>query len=727
MLLAHLLFRLSLCFFFSCSLAYAEAEQTAAGTAVETTDKPNTRSITQATEDKLVVPAYLHKRLPEIAIAYVRVPNVWSMLGVPSGNVLDPAVGSKAFTEATNLIKQGFSTKLIPEFPKESQLLLQLLLQHINSPLEATALKSTNPALPVTDLLITAGVGFETSAAVQAFLDKLAASPFIKISKPLDEDGQAELMITNQAGQVFWDKQLARLFIFISVNPNAGSITDLVGQLALNDSHPMLAAEQSIDTSGQGLFAWVNPPEAYTIAKKMGMPKKELTPLAMMGVATMKSVALGTGTQNGINRLKVAVDMPVMGLRAFIPTIKSGPTFDLKGKTNLVAVLGLPAKSHILAYETMASVGSSEEMKGYRDFKEGFAKNMGFNVEDIFDFFGQDISIVSGETGTYLAVRLNNEDAFKTALEKAVKDFELPYEQRTVAGHLYHHLQLPNISMDNILQANLQQGFDKIAKRMLSVPTHLYWQQEGDYLLIANLPQILMDRHNVSPTMPANQWLEQQQRIGPDGSLLMVSAINEGVPESVYRMQLSMLSYFGDLTDSPVDLFALPTAREVKLPKQGSYGLKLTSSDTQLAVELTYENNPLELLGGSTYASTAIAGAATLLGISAHEEYEARQGRAKLIPGIAAAKKVSKALDEYHSEYENYPGKEALEALALGQETVDYTLSIEENTGQITVEFDFPGTLGNGQTMTLEPPTENSSRWSCTSDIQNKFLPKSCH
>lgn len=440
----------------------------------------------------------------------------------------------------------------------------------------------------------------------------------------------------------------------------------------------------------------------------------------------MKSAAIGSGTQNGINRLKLVVDMPVMGLRALIPTIKSSPTFSLKGKTNLVAVLGLPAKSHILAYETMAAMGSPENMENYRDFKEGFAKTMGFNAEDIFDFFGQDVSIVSGETGTYLAVRLNDAAAFKAMLEKSVKDFELAYEQRTISGHLYHHLQLPNMSFDNILKANLQQGVDKIAKRMLSVPTHLYWEQEGDYLLIANLPQILMDRHNVSPSVPANEWLEKQQRIGAEGALMMVSAVNEGIPESVYRMQLSMLSYFGDLTESPVDLFKLPTSREVKLPKSGSYGLKLTSSNTKLAVELAYENNPLELFGGSTYASTAIAGTATFLGISAYEEHEIRQGRAKLIPGISAAKEVSKALDEYKSEYDSYPGKAEIDASELERETAIYKLSIEENTGRVIVEFNLSGILGGNNTLTMEPPSDDSSSWTCVSDIKDKLLPKSC-
>ena len=307
-----------------------------------------------------------------------------------------------------------------------------------------------------------------------------------------------------------------------------------------------------------------------------------------------------------------------------------------------------------------------------------------------------------------------------------IKDFDLKYRQHTVSGHTYHHLQLPNISFDSLLKANLNRGTDKIVSRLLSVPTHLYWEQEEDYLLIANLPQILMDRHNASPSIPANLWIDDKQRMDPEGTLLMVSAVNKGIPESVYRMQLAALSYLGDLTERPVDLFKLPTPREAKLPAEGSYGLKLTSSDTQLAIELNYENNPFELFGGSTYLSTAIAGMIGFAGISAIEEYETRQVRTKLIPGIAAAKKAGAALAEYKEEYGEFPDQAGIKALEINRETALYSLEVEANTGKVTIEFTVAKLVSGRDTLTLEPPSDGSSGWTCSSDIKSDYLPKSC-
>ena len=733
--------RLLLCLSVSLLLSQANADQTEVITekteavvteaspveTIKPNETPSLRPALVASERKLVQPSYLRKRLPESAIAYVRLPNVWDTLGTPGGSVLDPAVGSEAFVNAASGVKEGFVANLIPEFPEEIRLITKLVTQYISSPLEAVVLKSNNSGMPVPNVLITAAVNFETPEAVQAMLVGLVAGSPIKISKPIDENGLAEIVAGDLKGQVFWNKDLSRLFIFSRVSATPDKFASILENLKVNDDHSMLTAEKSIDESGQGIFSWVDPPQLLSIAKKMGIPASELAPLSMAGVNTMKSAALGAGTRNGINHLKLAVDMPAMGLRALIPTIKSSPTFNLNGKTNWVATLGLPDKSHIMAYQTMASMSAPEQMEDYNKFKEGFTEKLGFGPEDIFDFFGQDVSIVSGETGTFFAVRLNNKQAFDDMLEKSVKDFGLAYEQREVSGNLYHHLQFPNVSFDDVLKANLQKGFHKIAKRMISVPTHLYWQQEGDYLLIANLPQILMDRHDVSPSVPANEWLENKQRMDPEGALMMVSAVNNGVPESVYRMQLSMLSYFGDLTARPVDLFKLPTSREAKLPKKGSYGLKLTSSETQLAVELSYENNPLELFGGSTFTSTSVAGIAAFLIVSAQEEYETRQRRALLIPGITAARKVSKALDAHKAEYESYPGQAEIEALELEVEADTYTVSIEANTGKVIVEYDIDKSLGGSNTLTLVPPSEESTSWTCMSDIRDKYLPKSCH
>jgi hypothetical protein len=722
---------LCICLFFPIASSHAdqhkEPDNIIEDTAKQHDITLNLRPPQMETERKLVNPAYLNKRLPDSAIAYARIPNIWSSLGTPSGNALDSAVGSTEFFNAANAIKQGFAENIIPEFPEGPKQFVQLLLQYANSPVEITALANAGTeALPVT-VLMTASVAFGSPETLNNLLVTISeATPEISIIKALDDSGFAEIAIDKLTVQIVWDKALSRLFFVINQDETKESVNNLLATLQLDNNHSMLKAEKEIDESGTGTFFWIDPPKAFDLAKKSGIPQSDLSVFSMAGVNAMKSAAIGMGTQNSINHLKLVVDMPMMGFRALVPSIKSVPTFNLNGKINFIASLGLPEKSHIMSYITMLSMSAPDQMIGYNEFKDGFTEIVGFPPEELFEFFGQDINVVFSETGPYFAVRLNNETSFNKMLDKLVKDFELTYEQREISGHTYHHILLPSMSIHEALRSSLDDSVDNIAKRILSVPTHLYWEKEDDYLLFSGLPQNLMDRHNVSPSLPANKWLSDTQRVNPEGSLLMLSGVNNGVPESIYRMQLSMLSYFGDLTGRPVDLFKLPTPKEVKLPKNGSYGLKLTSSDSQVAIDFSFEDNPLEFFGGSTYASAAIGGIATMLGIAVQEEYENKKYRAAINSAITNTLDVKKALDEQKSKYGVYPGLATIDLLGLESETADYQLTIKENTGIITIKLNLGKYLGGSDTLIFEPPTVDSTDWNCVSEIYSKYLPESC-
>lgn len=188
-----------------------------------------------------------------------------------------------------------------------------------------------------------------------------------------------------------------------------------------------------------------------------------------------------------------------------------------------------------------------------------------------------------------------------------------------------------------------------------------------------------------------------------------------------------MLSYFGDITDSSIDLFNLPSPLQTQLPKEGAYGLKLTSTDSEIALELAFEDNPLEVFGGSTYLSTAVAAVATLVGISVQEEYERQQDLAKLAPGFAAAKHVSEVLDKYKAGNGKYPDRLAIDTLDLELEANTYALSIEPLTGRIIITFDVDEYLGGDDFAILEPPTEIEKEWTCSSEIFSFYLPDYCY
>src|SRR5215470_11923799 len=127
------------------------------------------------------------------------------------------------------------------------------------------------------------------------------------------------------------------------------------------------------------------------------------------------------------------------------------------------------------------------------------------------------------------------------------------------------------------------------------VPGHLYWKMDGQYLIFAQIPQVLIDRDRIAAKTPIKSWLQDIQKLPGDDALFIASAQVEGVPRLIYAAYLQVLQSLGDLAGRPLDLFTLPSALEVKLPPRGSYGVKFTSSASRLALEVTYESNPLEV------------------------------------------------------------------------------------------------------------------------------------
>ena len=105
---------------------------------------------------------------------------------------------------------------------------------------------------------------------------------------------------------------------------------------------------------------------------------------------------------------------------------------------------------------------------------------------------------------------------------------------------------------------------DRLWWRWFSVvPGHLYWKMDGEYLIVAQIPQVLFDRDRIARKTPLKTWLQDVQKLPGDDALFIASAQVEGVPRLIYTMYLQMLQSLSDIAGHPLDLFALPTAMEV--------------------------------------------------------------------------------------------------------------------------------------------------------------------
>lgn len=687
------------------------------------------REVVSAGDAKTVEAAFLRDNLPDTVLAYARIPNFWSFIGSAKGNIFDKSSGAKTFVEAVKGIRSGLYENVIPEIPDETaKAVISFFFHHLTSPVEAIVIEGVDPAIPTPNLVISAGVNFNSITEIQNLLLEIEKKSLeIEIKKAMQDDGYAELNVAKASAQLKWDKVTSRFTLLLGVSLSPNNLTDLISTFVPNPDHQMKALENTIDSSGQGTFVWANPRKLSSIGSALGM-QKELAPLAMMGVSSMKNIAIGTGTSGGINRLKYVVEMPITGFRSYMPIIKSTPEFNVKGKTKMVAVMGLPSRADFVSIEnTIALVAKPKDMESYFKVKKEFKKALGFEIEDIFEFFGQDISYVSDEAGSYIAIRLNNAELFKSTLKESVETLGLEHQERTIGGFTYNHLKIPSFYTkyleEEAAKKSSPKPSDKLLKRFLSIPSHIYWEQEGEYLIMSDIPQTLMDRHYVKTTIPVKDWLEKEQRINPDGSLIMASIRSQGTARKMYRMHLSLLNFLADFTGKPIDMFELATPLEAQIPYDNSYGLKVTSSEDLLAFELNFESNPYEFLfAGNATGGLIVLGMLSSIAMPAYDDYKVR---ADVVGGITAAQSIKLELNEFEIEYGRYPNEFEIDDLKLTKQNPNYSVTVASNMGEIIIKYKKP--IRFQDTLKLIPPKQGvSTIWTCESKINRKYLPAMC-
>lgn len=76
--------------------------------------------------------------------------------------------------------------------------------------------------------------------------------------------------------------------------------------------------------------------------------------------------------------------------------------------------------------------------------------------------------------------------------------------------------------------------------------------------------------------------------------------------------------------------------------------------------------------------------------------------------------------------YGNYPDQATIDLLDLERQEATYTLSIEDTTGIVKIEYHINKYLGGDDQLILQPPSGESLEWTCESDIFSWYLPESC-
>jgi hypothetical protein len=172
------------------------------------------------------------------------------------------------------------------------------------------------------------------------------------------------------------------------------------------------------------------------------------------------------------------------------------------------------------------------------------------------------------------------------------------------------------------------------------------------------------------------------------------------------------LAVLGDLVDRPVDLFSLPSPRQLGLPDSGAFSLLLTSSPRQLGLELVYESNPMEVflaLGGvkTAFIGGLVAGMAAPMIADYRTRMEMQQAVAVILQHQAR-------LAVFHAERGRFPASAETDSFMepVGGPS-DLELRLEADTGRLSVLFRSESFQGEPQLILTPEVSEGGILWHC--------------
>ncbi len=672
--------------------------------AVETVTKDDHYSLYESTS--------LRDALPEHTLAYMRIPNIWGMLAAPKETVLKQVFVDENLQQQLQQIESAIYHHWLQKIEPVTRLPFSLLLHHVRSPAEFAFFLPEADAPPMmANALFTVKLDFSQIADVNTVLQEIVAQiPELELAKPLSNEGFG--MLATAAFPLFLHYEVeSHLLTVLSGMTASDELLKQALEQAETDS-AMYAMEEQIDDGQQGFLVWVNMQQFMPLLQNE-IPPSDKQLLEKLGLLEINSIGFGWGSADGKGRLKLIVDAPKAGYRQLMPDIENELSLTTAGTPKMVALLSLPALQLLEGVEKILSTELlAEEVANYQQFKLEFQQEMGFSVEELFQFFGQEIVFFSDEVGDFFAIQIDPEQDL-TPLINLVEKQGGKYEVRTIDGLEYYHLR---IHIDMLQQDEPSDEIEGMIMTLLNdSDIHLYWTEESGYLIFASLPQLLFERDATLQRVGIWQWLEQEQRQWAENAFMLFSMSIPDSPRYFYHMYLNIINFLADIAHAEIDLFALPSARQLNLPESGSYGAQIDISGSNIALELIFDNNPLDFLLNSS-SSVVVLGVMAAIAIPAYVDF---QNKTKVTAIFNSLSSIKTPVLEYVASTGKFPTPDELGMPISSQYIESVTF-----TAPSTYTAIFNHTAGEqlaGKIMSLSFDMEEQV-WHCVTTIAQNYI-----
>jgi Tfp pilus assembly major pilin PilA len=523
---------------------------------------------------------------------------------------------------------------------------------------------------------------------------------------------------------VQFDAASGRLLLNAGPAVTQESFAALMQAVSATNQHRMQVMESTIDESGQGLFFWIDAEQAMP-SLQMFLQPEQMANMHDMGLDEVRSAAFGWGVANGKGRLAIVVDVPAENSRELLPYVNNDLSAKSVGDPDGLFLVSIPTAAEFARIERLALESASAESQAeWVKSKASFHELAGISIEDILGAVGPEIAVIIDQAGDYLAMHVRDKAMLEHIIERvAISIGDQPDEKR-IGGATFFHWSLPSELdwMDGVSADEI--GW--LGTLMQNQREHFYWTIDGDFLYAASVPQTLIDRAAMGAKTDVGEWLSDKQRIDASHAVLSLTGTSRKLPKRFYAMYIELLQFLADISKTEIDIWSMPTAAQLELPNEGAIGFTMHFGDPYLAVELMFENSPIDGLLGAGGSGIVVVGILAAIAIPAYQDYTIR---AKVSEGLSLAAGVKAAITEHYQDNGQFPGPADAALLSIPERAGEYvwSITVEPDTGIIVVVFN-DDALPEGGTLYLAPSaeTDGSILWTCSGTIEDKHQPAAC-
>lgn len=671
--------------------------------------------------------AWLRNHLPNETVGYMNIPTPWNYLFDAKADAMHAVQQLPAHMAQVEKIKQGAKDNYFQYIPAEYQGLTALLLEHTQTSLEVAMINNSPSTLLPTVAVGTRLKNLSSVELVAQFNTLMQSVDPSMALEQVDENPMWSFKVNKFPAFLQYDEDNGQLLIYGGMDASQQKMTDLWSQKSGDQLAQIQSISQQADPSGLNMKMWMATAKMYQMGKAF-LPPEQQQMITEFGLDQMDYIWLGAESNQGQSALALHVVMAETGWRLMMPRASEWFDVNMAGKPRSVIQLTLPTADQVKQVVEKYDLASKLTDQDREDMKiwQEISAEVGFDFYDVLNAYHQQIIWVKDQSGSWFAMK-TKDAKLRADMEKSFEEyFNIESTSNTLDGVEIMQAHFSIYEKLFASQKDLPADAAKIQQFLGIFKEHMYWYEEGDVIYMSQVPQVLAMKKQHANQLSLASWLQQNQGGDWNSAIFAYGKDIKHMPQDLYHFYLLLLQGLGDLAQVEVDLFALPTAKQLNLPESGRINLVLSADAEKVSFKFGYEYSVLEpiLSAEGGFITLAVVGILAAYAIPAYRDYTVR---AKIGEQLAMAGVLKVAVSE-RIIADGIFDDETFKGIQDEVSIEGFNYFVDEETGLIVINMDgVDSVFSSDDELYLEPLIEEGNvDWICYSSFKESYLPPSC-